>query len=59
MRNIFNPFFSTHPKGTGIGLSLSHRIIEQHRGEIEVFNGVAGACFIVRLPLRPPHAAMR
>jgi signal transduction histidine kinase len=59
MRNIFNPFFSTHPKGTGIGLSISHRIVEQHRGEIEVLNGVAGARFIVRLPLRPPQVALR
>ena len=59
IRNIFNPFFSTHPKGTGIGLSISHRIIEQHHGEIEVFNGEAGACFIVRIPLKPPHIAIR
>ena len=55
MRNIFNPFFSTRPKGTGIGLSLSHRIVTQHHGEIEVVNGAAGARFIVRLPLRPPR----
>jgi signal transduction histidine kinase len=34
-------------------LSLSHRIITQHHGEIEVLNGEAGARFIVRLPLRP------
>jgi signal transduction histidine kinase len=54
IRNIFNPFFSTHPKGTGLGLSLSHRVIEQHHGEIDVLNGVAGARFIIRLPLRPP-----
>ncbi|MCM2264275.1 MAG: ATP-binding protein [Desulfuromonadales bacterium] len=59
MRNIFNPFFSTHPKGTGLGLSISHRIVEQHHGEIEVVNGVDGACFIVRLPLRPPKSGMR
>ena len=59
IRNIFNPFFSTHPKGTGIGLSISHRIIEQHHGQIEVFNGAAGACFIVRIPLKPPHVAIR
>jgi signal transduction histidine kinase len=59
MRNIFNPFFTTRTKGTGIGLSLSHRIVEQHYGEIEVFNGVAGACFVVRLPLHPPHSPMR
>lgn len=59
MRNIFNPFFSTHPKGTGLGLSISHRIIEQHHGEIEVFNAERGACFIVRLPLHPPSCAIR
>lgn len=59
MRNIFNPFFSTHPKGTGLGLSISHRIVEQHHGEIEVINGIQGACFIVRLPLRPPKSVMR
>jgi len=55
MRNIFNPFFSTHPKGTGLGLSISHRIVEQHQGEIEVANGEKGACFTVRLPLKPPN----
>ncbi|MHB8708914.1 MAG: ATP-binding protein, partial [Desulfuromonadales bacterium] len=59
MRNIFNPFFSTHPKGTGLGLSISHRIVEQHHGEIEVLNGIDGARFIVRLPLHPPQAVMR
>jgi signal transduction histidine kinase len=59
LRNIFNPFFSTHPKGTGIGLSLSHRIITRHEGEIEVLNGVAGARFIVRLPLRPAASELR
>jgi signal transduction histidine kinase len=58
LRNIFNPFFSTQPKGTGLGLSLSHRVIEQHHGEIDVLNSVAGARFIVRLPLRPPGFGM-
>ena len=28
-------------------------------GEIEVYNGDAGACFVVRLPLRPPQLGMR
>jgi signal transduction histidine kinase len=59
MRNIFNPFFSTHPKGTGLGLSISHRIVEQHHGEIEVVNSELGACFTVRLPLKPPYRAIR
>lgn len=52
--NIFNPFFSTRPRGTGLGLSLAQRVVLQHRGEIEALNGAAGACFIVRLPLHPP-----
>jgi signal transduction histidine kinase len=59
IRNIFNPFFSTHPKGTGIGLSISHRIVEQHHGEIEVLNGIAGARFVVRIPLQPPRVTIR
>ena len=54
MRNIFNPFFSTHAKGTGLGLSISHRIIAHHRGEIEVINGEQGALFIVLLPVVQP-----
>ena len=54
MRNIFNPFFTTHPKGTGLGLSISHRIVAHHHGEIEVINGEKGARFIVSLPIVPP-----
>lgn len=52
--NIFNPFFSTRPRGTGLGLSLAQRVVLQHRGQIEALNSADGACFIVRLPLHPP-----
>jgi signal transduction histidine kinase len=50
--NIFNPFFTTKHDGTGLGLSIAHKIITQHRGEIEVINhpGV-GATFLIRFPL--------
>ena len=51
LRNIFNPFFSTKTEGTGLGLPISHRIVEHHRGEIEVQNREFGAAFIVRLPV--------
>jgi len=50
--NIFNPFFTTKHDGTGLGLSIAHKIITQHRGEIEVINhpGV-GSTFLIRFPL--------
>lgn len=51
LRNIFNPFFTTKAEGTGLGLPICHRIVEYHRGEIEVQNRERGAAFIVRLPV--------
>ena len=53
LSKIFDPFFTTMPvgKGVGLGLSISHTIIQQHQGVIEVHSEVGkGSSFIVQLP---------
>jgi len=58
LENIFEPFFtrSRTGKGTGLGLTLSHRIVTGHGGEIEAKSAGPnqGSTFTVRLPLRAP-----
>jgi len=36
LNNIFDPFFSTKEKGSGLGLTIGYRIVESHRGKMEV-----------------------
>ena len=56
---IFEPFFTTRAKGTGLGLALVKRIVEGHRGEVEVLSAAGvGTTFIVRWPIaEPPRVA--
>ncbi len=50
--NIFRPFFTTKGNGTGLGLSLARRIVEEHHGHIEVSSKLGhGSRFVVMLPL--------
>lgn len=52
--NIFRPFYTTKGNGTGLGLSLARRIVEEHRGRIEVTSSVGhGSKFVVFLPFHP------
>jgi signal transduction histidine kinase len=62
LENIFEPFFtrSRTGKGTGLGLTISHRIVTQHGGEIEATSDGPnrGSTFVVRLPLTDPESAV-
>jgi signal transduction histidine kinase len=53
---IFRPFYTTKGNGTGLGLSLARRIVEDHRGRIEVQSEVGkGTEFLVVLPIHHPQ----
>lgn len=56
MEKIFQPFFTTKGKGTGLGLAVSKRIVEEHGGNISVFNNITGGVtFSITLPVRVDH----
>lgn len=49
---IFQPFYTTKElgKGSGLGLSISQRLIEKHRGSLHLLPHKGGACFEIELP---------
>ena len=54
LAKIFDPFFTTKSDGTGLGLSVSHGIIHDHQGSVDVESEVGkGTTFTVILPVDP------
>jgi signal transduction histidine kinase len=50
---IFDPFFTTKDSGVGLGLFITHQIIKEHSGSIDVESEVGqGTRFLIRLPMR-------
>jgi PAS domain S-box-containing protein len=58
MKRIFEPYFTTKPKGrgTGLGLSIVHSIVEKHGGQIQVESVMGrGTTFTIHLPTIEQH----
>lgn len=51
LRDIFEPFYTRRAGGTGLGLAIVRRIVDDHRGQIDVESVVGhGTCFRITLP---------
>ena len=51
LNKIFNPFFTTHEEGTGLGLVITKRIVEAHGGNITAKSIAGGTIFQIEFPL--------
>ena len=60
LERIFEPFFTTRPHGTGLGLAIARRIVESHRGTLDVASPPGGgALFTCLLPAASPGETPR
>jgi PAS domain S-box-containing protein len=58
LTRVFEPFFSTKPKGLGMGLSISRSIVQAHGGRLWAENTASGAMFRCLLPVAQPTIAI-
>ena len=60
IKKIFEPFYSTKTKGTGLGLAVSYGIVKNHQGDIRVYS-VPGEItrFTIELPIRDENSSER
>jgi len=60
LEEIFNPFFTTKSTGSGLGLSISNQIVQDHRGYIDVESQLdKGSSFFINLPVNQDHSRRR
>jgi signal transduction histidine kinase len=60
LEDIFNPFFTTKATGSGLGLSISNQIVQDHKGYIDVESQLEkGASFFINLPVHQDHPKRR
>jgi two-component system sensor histidine kinase HydH len=53
LASIFDPYFTTKPEGSGLGLWIAQQVVTAHGGSIQAWNGTsAGAVFAMVLPLQ-------
>ncbi len=56
---IFDPFYSTKQRGSGLGLAVTHSIVARHGGQVEVRSGAGqGSTFEVFLPAHPDRTVL-
>ncbi|NUM52815.1 MAG: GAF domain-containing protein [Candidatus Hydrogenedentes bacterium] len=48
---VFLPFFSTRETGMGLGLSVAHRIMRQHQGDLRLVSSKSGSTFVFLVPI--------
>jgi signal transduction histidine kinase len=49
-KKVFEPFYSSKERGTGLGLSLAKKLVEAHYGTLELDSAAPGARFVLRFP---------
>jgi signal transduction histidine kinase len=60
LEDIFNPFFTTKTTGSGLGLSISNQIVQDHKGYIDVESQLEnGSSFFINLPVKQEHLRRR
>ena len=56
---LFEPFFTTRPQGTGLGLAVVKAVVAAHGGDVSVSTSVHGTSFTIRIPATPDKGVQR